>query len=76
LRYPDEKETFDLYVQSIQRADLKTLFTTVTTNEAFFFLMSSGALIDTRAGYYRFHEEWFKEKDWESTPLYAPRLTS
>jgi nitroreductase/ketosteroid isomerase-like protein len=44
---------------------LESLFTTVTKNEEFFFLTSGGRLIDTRTGYYKFHEDWFKEKDWE-----------
>jgi nitroreductase len=59
------KETFDLYVRSIQNSDLKSLFTTVTDNSRLFFLTSRGRLINTREGYYKFHEEWFKEKDWE-----------
>lgn len=59
------KETFELYVKAVQNSDLKTLFTTVTENEKFFFLTSTGQLIDTRQGYYEFHENWFKEKDWE-----------
>jgi nitroreductase/ketosteroid isomerase-like protein len=59
------KETFDLYVQSIHNSDLESLFTTVTKNEEFFFLTSGGRLIDTRTDYYKFHEDWFKEKDWE-----------
>lgn len=59
------KEVFELYVRSIQNSDLEGLFTTVTKNEKFFFLTSTGRLIDTRAGYYQFHVDWFKEKDWE-----------
>jgi ketosteroid isomerase-like protein len=59
------RETFDIYVRSIHNSDLESLFTTVTRNEKFFFLTSGGRLIDTRTGYYRFHEDWFKEKDWE-----------
>ncbi|MDH5744788.1 MAG: nitroreductase family protein [Candidatus Aminicenantes bacterium] len=59
------KETFMIYVKSIQNSDLESLFTTVTDNDRFFFLTSSGTLIDSREGYYKFHEEWFREKDWE-----------
>ena len=59
------KETFDIYVRAVQNSDLKNLFATVTSNEKFFFLTSTGKLIDTRQGYYKFHEDWFKEKDWE-----------
>jgi nitroreductase/ketosteroid isomerase-like protein len=59
------KETFELYVKSVQNSDLKGLFSTVTDNKSFFFLTSTGELIDTREGYYKFHEDWFKEKDWE-----------
>jgi nitroreductase/ketosteroid isomerase-like protein len=59
------KETFELYVWSIQNSDLKALFSTVTNSEKLFFLTSTGKLIDTRAGYYQFHEDWFKEKKWE-----------
>mgnify|MGYP001126561910 CR=1 FL=1 len=58
------KETYEIYIQSILNSDLKTLFTTVSEDEKFFFLTSTGKLIDTREGYYRFHEDWFKEKDW------------
>lgn len=59
------KETFDIYVRAVQNSDLKNLFTTVTENEKFFFLTSTGKLIDTRQDYYKFHEDWFKEEDWE-----------
>jgi len=59
------KETFELYVRSIQNSDLEGLFSTVTKNEKFFFLTSGGRLIDTRTGYYQFHADWFKERDWE-----------
>ena len=59
------KETFEMYVRAIHNSDLKSLFTTVTNNEKFFFLTSAGKLIDTRQGYYKFHEDWFKEEDWE-----------
>jgi nitroreductase/ketosteroid isomerase-like protein len=59
------QETFEIYVRAIHNADLESLFTTVTDEEKFFFLTSTGRLIDTRQGYYRFHEDWFKEKDWE-----------
>jgi len=59
------EETFNIYVRSVQNSDLKGLFSTVTDNQKLFFLTSTGALIDTRAGYYKFHEDWFKEKDWE-----------
>lgn len=59
------RETFEIYVRAIHNSDLKSLFTTVTNNEKFFFLTSTGKLIDTRQGYYKFHEDWFKEEDWE-----------
>jgi len=59
------RETFELYVKSIQNSDLEGLFSTVTDQERFFFLTSRGRLVDTREEYYRFHENWFKEKDWE-----------
>ena len=59
------KETFDLYVKSVQSSDLESLFSTISENETFFFLTSGGRLISTRSGYYKFHEEWFQEKDWE-----------
>jgi len=49
------KETFAIYVRSIQNSDLESLFTTVTKNEKFFFLTSAGRLIDTRTDYYKFH---------------------
>jgi nitroreductase/ketosteroid isomerase-like protein len=59
------KETFEIYVRSIQNSDLKSLFTTVTDNPKFFFLTSRGSLIESREAYYKFHEDWFKERDWE-----------
>ena len=59
------KATFDLYVQAIHNSDLKSLFTTVTDGQDFFFLTSTGKLIDSREGYYTFHEDWFKETGWE-----------
>lgn len=59
------KETFDIYVKAVQNSDLKTLFTTVTNSDQFFFLTSRGKLIDTRESYHKFHDDWFKEKDWE-----------
>jgi len=58
------KETLDVYIEAIQKSDLKGLFTTVTENDKFFFLTSGGRLIDSRQGYYKFHEDWFAEKDW------------
>ena len=62
---PSLRETFDLYVGSVQNSDLKGLFNTVTEGEKFFFVTTGGKLIDTRQGYYDFHEGWFKEKEWE-----------
>lgn len=59
------KETFDLYVESVQNSDLEGLFSTVSDNERFHFLTSKGEFIDSRHGYYRFHENWFKEKNWK-----------
>jgi nitroreductase len=61
----DLKETFEVYVKSIQNSNLESLFTTVTNSDEFFFLTASGTLIDSREGYYKFHEDWFREKDWE-----------
>jgi|GEM_PF-379601 len=58
------KETFAIYTEAILKSDIKGLFTTVTSNDKFFFLTSGGRLIDSREGYYKFHEEWFAEKDW------------
>jgi len=59
------EETFWVYVRAVQSSDLKSLFTTVTGREDFFFLTSRGELIDSREGYYKFHEDWFREKEWE-----------
>jgi len=59
------RETFDIYVKSCQNSDLENLFSTVTDNEDFYFLTSTGELINTREGYYKFHEDWFNETDWE-----------
>ena len=59
------RQTFDLYVRSVQRSDIEALFTTVSEQEDFLFLTSTGELIDTREGYRKFHEDWFKEQDWD-----------
>lgn len=59
------EETFEIYVKSIQNSDLEGLFSTVTDNDGFLFLTAKGELIDSREGYYKFHEDWFKETDWE-----------
>jgi nitroreductase/ketosteroid isomerase-like protein len=59
------KETFDIYVEAVQNSDLKTLFTTVSDREEFFFLTSKGKLIGTRQDYYSFHKDWFKETGWQ-----------
>jgi nitroreductase/ketosteroid isomerase-like protein len=59
------REVFDRYVQAIHNSDIETLFTTVTEKNDFFFLTSTGELIDTREGYYKFHTDWFKESEWE-----------
>jgi nitroreductase/ketosteroid isomerase-like protein len=59
------EETFWIYVRAVQNSNLKSLFTTVTDKEDFFFLTSTGKLIDSREEYYKFHEDWFREKEWE-----------
>lgn len=59
------KETFEKYVTSIQNSDLDGLFSTVTEGDALTFLTASGNIIDTREGYYTFHEEWFSHTGWE-----------
>jgi 5,6-dimethylbenzimidazole synthase len=59
------KETFDLYVQSVQHSDLNGLLSTVSDSKDFFFLTSSGKLINTREKYKKFHEQWFQESKWE-----------
>jgi nitroreductase/ketosteroid isomerase-like protein len=61
------EETFWIYARSIDNSDLESLFTTVTEGKDFFFLTSKGQMIDSRDGYYRFHEDWFKEQGWEMT---------
>ncbi len=58
------RETFDIYVKSIQKSDLEGLFTTVTDGNDFFFLTADGKILD-RDEYYKFHQDWFKETDWE-----------
>jgi nitroreductase/ketosteroid isomerase-like protein len=58
------RETFDVYVKSVQNSDLAALFGTVTEGDDFFFLTADGRLLN-RAGYYEFHEAWFRERDWE-----------
>jgi len=58
------RETFDVYVKAVQNSDLKGLFSTVTEGDDFFFLTSDGRLLD-RDEYYKFHQDWFKETNWE-----------
>jgi nitroreductase/ketosteroid isomerase-like protein len=58
------RETFDIYVKSVQNSDLKGLFSTVTDSNDFFFLTADGRLLD-RDEYYKFHQGWFKETNWE-----------
>jgi nitroreductase/ketosteroid isomerase-like protein len=59
------RETFDIYVRAVQESDLETLFTTVTDREEFFFLTSRGKLIASQKEYYKFHQDWFQEEEWE-----------
>lgn len=59
------RETFDFYVKSVRDENLEDLFSVVSDREDFFFLTSRGELIDSRDGYYKFHEEWFEEDNWE-----------
>jgi len=47
------RQTYELYTQAIINSDLKSLFTTVTNNEKFFFLTTRGRLIDSLI----FHKE-------------------
>ena len=61
------EETFEIYVKSIQNADLQSLFTTITSYDSFRFLTAQGILIDSRQGYYQFHEDWFRQTGWEMT---------
>lgn len=59
------RETFDFYVKSVQDENLEDLFSVVSDREDFFFLTSRGELIDSRKGYYKFHQDWFEEDNWE-----------
>ena len=58
------RETFDLYVRSIDQADLDALFSTVTDGDDFFFLNPKGEILD-RDEYYKYHQDWFASSDWE-----------
>jgi nitroreductase/ketosteroid isomerase-like protein len=58
------KETFKLYVRTVQNSDLAGMFTTVTESDDFFFLTVDGRLLN-RKEYYDFHKKWFGETDWE-----------
>jgi len=59
------KAVWEKYIQAMENSDIKTLFTTISEKNDFLFLTSRGEAIKNREGYYRFHEEWFKEKGWE-----------
>lgn len=58
------KETFDLYVRTVQQSDLEGMFTIITDSDDFFFLTVNGKKLN-RDEYYQFHREWFKQQDWE-----------
>lgn len=58
------RETFDLYVRTIENSDLEALFTTVTDGDDFFFLTSDGRILN-RDEYYEFHQGWFEQRGWE-----------
>lgn len=59
------KETFDLFVQSIQHSDLKGLLSIISSNKEFAYLTSTGKLLNTRDEYIKFHEQWFNEAAWQ-----------
>lgn len=59
------KETFDLYLKSIDNRDVDALMSTVTTGKDFVFLTTGGTLIDSVEGYRKFHVDWFSEENWE-----------
>jgi nitroreductase/ketosteroid isomerase-like protein len=58
------KETFDIYVKSVQNSDLRGFFGTVTGGDGFFFLTADGRMLN-RDEYHKFHQDWFKETGWE-----------
>jgi nitroreductase/ketosteroid isomerase-like protein len=58
------KETFHLYVRTVQNSDLAGMFTTVSDSDDFFFLTADGKLLN-RKEYYDFHKKWFGETGWE-----------
>lgn len=59
------EDAFHRYVQSVQKSDLEGLFEMVPDRDAFYFLTAGGRFFDSREDYYRFHEDWFRETDWE-----------
>ncbi len=59
------EDAFHRYVQSVQKSDLEGLFQGVSDRDAFCFLTPGGRLIDSREDYYRYHEDWFRDDDWE-----------
>ncbi len=67
------QETFDLYVRAVQNSDLGGLFSTVTEGDDFYFLTADGKLLN-RDEYYKFHEAWFKDANWEM-PVELLRVT-
>ncbi|MCD6450953.1 MAG: nuclear transport factor 2 family protein [Acidobacteria bacterium] len=58
------KETYDRYIEAVQKRDLKPLMSTVTEGKDFTFLPSSGRVISSPEGYSRFHIRWFSYPDW------------
>ncbi len=59
------QQAFDRYVDAVQSGDLDALFSTVTDQDSMVFITAGGNHIDTRQGYYDFHERWFAEQDWD-----------
>ncbi len=59
------RETFDFYVESVQNKQLEILFSIISDQPDFLFITAQGELIQTRKGYYTFHEQWFGDDQWE-----------
>jgi ketosteroid isomerase-like protein len=59
------RETNDLYIRSIQERDLERLMSSVTEDMMLHFIGTTGTMMKSREDYLRFHEEWFRETDWE-----------
>jgi uncharacterized protein (TIGR02246 family) len=65
LPAPSFERTLATHLAAISGRDLERLLATV--DEAVTLILPNGKLLDGKAAFTRFHEEWFAEKTWSMT---------